>query len=170
MKFSMYHYFDWPVEKITSIMKAGEDLYPMEDLQNVSARKRIRQERVGSKIHRVYEWCVHGQIPKIAQKIIRPDMLTFTEETVWDDDLCSFTSKITPHFLGNTIYCVTSSTWSAGGENRARRHVESTITINIPVIGPVAEKAIVDHFKKNNDQSAELVRKHLALRYSQPAS
>jgi hypothetical protein len=168
MKFTMLHKFGWPAEKITDILKAGEDLYPMEDLQNVNMRKLVEQKRVGSKILKKYEWCVYGQIPKIAQKIFTPESLTFVENSTWDDDKCMFDSRITPHFLRNAVSCISTSTWrpAAGG---CERLVEMTININIPIIGPVAEKAIAEHFKKNTEQSAELVKKSMTVKYGPPA-
>jgi hypothetical protein len=169
MKFTMVHKFGWPAEKITDILKAGEDLYPMEDLQNVNMRKLIEKKRVGSKLIKKYEWCVYGQIPKIAQKIFSPESLTFIEDSVWYDDKCMFESRITPHILKNAITCISTSVWRAGAGGGAERQVEMTISIAIPIIGPVAEKAIADHFKKNTEESAELVRKGMTAKYGPSA-
>ncbi|HOX27820.1 MAG TPA: hypothetical protein PLQ76_01555 [bacterium] len=169
MKFTMVHKFGWPVEKVTDILKAGEDLFPMENLPNVNMRKLVEKKRAGSKIIKKFEWCVHGQIPKIAQKIFSPESLTFIEDSVWDDDKCAFESRITPHLFKSVVTCETTSAWRSSPDGGAERRVDSTITIAIPIIGPVAEKAISDHFRKNNDQSAELVRKGLTAKYGPPA-
>ncbi|MFA6449475.1 MAG: DUF2505 family protein [bacterium] len=169
MKFTMVHKFGWPVEKITSILKAGEDLFPMEELPNVNMRKLIEQKRTGSKIYKKFEWCVYGQLPKIAQKIFSPESLTFTENSVWDDDKCSFESRISPHYFKNALTCVLTSTWRAGAGGGAERQVDGAVSITIPIIGPVVEKAVGEHFRKNNDQSAELIRKGLTAKYGPPA-
>jgi len=166
MDFTMTHKFDFPVETVTDILKAGEDLFPMEELQNVSARTRIYQKREGSRILRKYEWNVHGQIPPLAQKIFKPETLMFIEESVWDDDRCCFESRIIPHHFKNVMKVTSKSTWSAAPGGGAQRRIESSISINIPVVGPIAEKVIIEHFKKNNDQSAEMIRKNLAKKSS----
>ena len=161
MKFTTTHTFEWPAEKIIGLLKAGEDLFPMENLPNVNARKPLEQKRQGSKIFRKYEWCVHGQIPKIAQKMLRPEMLTFIEESVWDDDRCTFDSRILPHYFKNAITCESTSAWRESGAGVERR-IDSTVRVAIPIVGPVVEKAVVEAFRKNNDMSAGLIRKGLA--------
>lgn len=168
MKFTMDHKFGWSVEKIVGILKAGEDLFPMEELPNVNARKLIEVKRAGPKLFKKYEWCVYGQIPKLAQKIFSPESLTFTESSVWDDDKCAFESRITPHYFKNVLSCVSTSAWRAAAGGGTERHIESTVSIAIPIIGPAVEKAIVEHFKKNNELSAELIRKGLAKKFGSP--
>jgi hypothetical protein len=165
----MDHKFGWPVEKIVGILKAGEDLFPMEELPNVNARKLIEMKRVGSKINRKYEWCVYGQIPKIAQKIFSPESLTFTESSVWDDDKSAFESRITPHYFKNVLSCMSTSAWRAAAGGGTERHVEYAVNIAIPIIGPIVEKAVVDHFKKNTEMSAELIRKGMTKKFGPPS-
>jgi len=165
MKFSMDHYFDTPADKIIDMLKAGEDLCRMEDLPNVSSRKVIERRREGKKMFSRIEWNVHGQIPKIAQKILRPEMLTFVEESVWDDDDTTFRTKIIPHYLKDKLSCNTTSQWSAAGDGKARRRFGGELVLNIPIVGPVAEKTIVDYLKKNNDKNAVIVRKFLQEKF-----
>lgn len=168
MKTELVHYFNWPAEKIIEILKAGEDLFSMEDLPNVSSRKEIEKRRTGSKLYRKYEWCVHGQIPPIAQKFIKPEMLTFVEDTVWDDNTSTFDVKVIPHFLKNSLTCYTKSKWGAANNIRTKRIVECAITVKIPIIGPILEKTILDYFKKNNDKSADAIIKGLTKRLGSP--
>jgi hypothetical protein len=168
MDFKMEHSFDCPVGKITPILAAGEDLVPMEDLPNVSQRKVIERKREGTKLHSKLEWCVHGQIPKIAQKLIDPDKLTFLEQTVWDDETATFTTRIIPHFLKDKFDCRTTSAWSAIDANRAKRTFSGKLEIKIPIIGSIVEKTIIDYLKKNNDKNAVMVTKALLERFGPP--
>jgi len=165
MKFSMDHQFDCPAEKIIGMLKAGEELCRMEDLPNVSSRKILERRRDGKKVYNRVEWCVHGQIPKIAQRILRPEMLTFIEESVWDDDDATFRTKIIPHYLKDKIKCNTTSQWSAAADGNARRRFGGELVISIPIVGPVAEMTIIDYLKKNNDKNAVIVRKFLQEKF-----
>ncbi len=169
MKFTMDHRFGWPVEKITDILKSGGDLFPMDELPNVSMRKLVENRRDGKKIYKKYDWCVHGQIPKIAQKIFSPESLTFSESSVWDDDKCAFESGITPHYFKNVLKFKSTSHWRAAPGGGTERHVEINISVSIPIIGPVVEKAIGDHFVKNTDQSAEMIVKGLTQKFGPPS-
>lgn len=163
MKFTSTHTFEWPVERIVGLLKAGEDLFPVEYLPSVNARKPIEVKREGSKIFRTFEWCMYGQIPRAAQRMLSPEMLTFVEESVWDDELCAFTSRIIPRYFKDTITCESVSAWKehpAGAERR----IDSEAIVDIRVVGGMVEKAIVDAFMKSNDMSAELIRKGLSER------
>lgn len=166
MKFNMKHYFDFPVEKVVELLKNGEDLCPMDKLPNVNDRKIIEQKRDGKKMYSTVEWCVHGQIPPVAQKLVNPDMLTFTEKTVWDDDQQSFTTKIIPHVLKNQLDCNTVSMWERDKNGKTVRTFRGDLTIKIPIIGPLLEKTVVDLLKKNNDKNAELVKEYLSEKFA----
>jgi hypothetical protein len=170
MDFRMEHIFDWPASRIVPILSAGEDIVPMEDLPNVSQRKVLERKRSGSKMYSKLEWNVHGQIPKIAQKIISPEKLNFIEESMWDDDTQTFSVRITPHFFKKQIICKTTSSWSDhDGGAKSKRVFGGSLEIRIPVIGPIMERTIIDYLKKNNDENAVMVRKALAMRFGPPA-
>ena len=89
-RFQFDDWFGWPCSDIVQFFIDGVDLVPHESLEDVKMRKELENRREGKKVYTSGEWCVHGQIPKIAQKIIKPEMLTFFEETIWDDDEASF--------------------------------------------------------------------------------
>ena len=169
MKFKLEHDFNWPADKITDILKRGEDIIPMEDLPNVSQRKRVEQRREGDKLYSKLEWCVHGQIPKIAQKVIRPETLTFIEQTIWDDNTCMFTTRIIPHFFKDKLVCRSTSQWLPIGENKCRRTFQGNIEVKFPLFGKIMEKTIVDYMRKNNDENAVMVRKALEKRFGPPS-
>lgn len=168
MRFHMEHQFNWPTEKIVEILKSGQYLVPMDKMPNVNEYREVSVERKGSKIFKKCEWCVHGKIPKMAQKVIRPEMLTFIENTVWDDETTTFTTKIIPHFFKNQFDCRTQSKWGSAGEGKTVRKFQGNIIIKFPLIGPPVEKAIIQQLKANNDRNAVLVREALAERLGPP--
>lgn len=170
MKFTMEHVFNWPHKKITDLLANGEYLVPMDEVPNVSEYRRIETVRKGDKIFSKNEWCVHGKIPSIAQKIIRPEMLTFIEDTVWDDNTTTFTTRIIPHFFKNQFICRTSSSWQSAGNSVTKRIFSGSLEIRIPIIGPPVEKAIIDQLKASNDKNAIMVRKALAEKIGSPTA
>jgi hypothetical protein len=163
MKIVMDHIFGWPHERIVPLL-TGEELVDFEELPNVSKRKILGKRREGKKLYKDCEWNVHGQIPKAAQKVVRPEMLTFTEHTVWDDDTCTFVSRIEPHYLKNIIKVETRSQWSVAGTDRTRRHIEMTLEVHIPILGQIVEHTIADHMRKNTEKSAEVLKSVLTRR------
>jgi hypothetical protein len=169
LKFRIVHRFPWPAEKIREILSTGEDIVPMEKLPNVSTRKVVEVRRDGAKFYRKTEWCVHGQIPAVAQKIIRPEMLTFCEDTVWDDDEGAFFTSIKPHVLKDVLKCTSVSRWSKFGDCVTQREYEGDIQVRLPVIGSIVEKTIMEQLKKNCEQNAKMVVEALTERIG-PAS
>ncbi len=163
MKFTYDSVFAWPLERIVPLL-AHEELVDFEDLPNVNARKVIERRREGNKTYKVYEWDVHGKIPKPAQMIIRQGMLAFTEYTVWDDDTCVFDIRIEPHHLKNVFNVTTSSTWSAVSETETKRHIETAVEVNIPVVGPLLERTVLEHIRRNTEKATEVMRRALAAR------
>ena len=169
MKCTMEHRFGWPLDQLAPLL-ANEELVDFEDLPNVSKRKFLERRREGNKIYKVCEWNVHGQIPKAAQRLIRPEMLTFTEYTVWDDGDCTFDSRIEPHFLKNILKCGTRSRWSAAGPDKTNRRIDMVIEVRIPIIGQLVEGTIIDHMKKNTEKSTEVLRGVLTRRLGPPSA
>ncbi|HOO56337.1 MAG TPA: DUF2505 family protein [bacterium] len=158
MNFNMLDDFNWPIDEIAKLL-ADEELVNFDDLPNVTKRKQIERRWEGTRLYKKFEWNVHGQIPKIARKLIKPEMLSFIESSVWDNEKYRFETKITPHYLKKLINCKTVSQWEKTGENSARRKFFGNLDVNIPVIGPVVEKAMLDQMKKNTDKGTVELRR-----------
>lgn len=170
MQFKIVHTFNWPADTIIDILSTGEDLTPPEKLSNVSARKVIELKREGKNFYRRTEWCVHGQIPKVAQKVVSAEMLTFIEESTWDGTDGIFKTRIIPHFLKGTLTCTSTSKWFAAGPAATRREYAGVVEIRLPIIGGLLEKTIVDYLKKNTEENAAMVAEALALRLGAPGN
>jgi hypothetical protein len=159
MKYRIEDTFGWPVDAVVPILGGEKELIEFEDLPNVSKRKQIERRRNGAKLYKVFEWNVHGQMPKAAQKIISPDKLTFTEHSVWDDDARCFDTWIEPHFLKNLISCRSKSAWHPIDGGRTRRVIEGQVDFHMPIIGPLVEGAVVDYLKKNTAKGTVQMKK-----------
>ncbi len=161
------HEFEWPLEKITPLL-ANEEVLDFKELPNVNSRKQIERRWEGSKLHKVFEWNVHGKIPAPARRIFRPDMLGFTEYSIWDDEEKMFRSKIVPHYLKNIISCESTSEWSPMSDVRTRRKVQLKFECHIPVLGTIVERNVIDYMMKNCDKGAEIMKKTFTKRIGPP--
>ena len=169
MKFKIVHKFNWPAEKILELLSTGEDLFPADKLPNVSTRKVLELKKDGRNFYRKTSWCVHGQIPKVAQKIVSPDMLTFDEESTWDGKKGIFKTKLNPHFLKGTLMYTSTSSWSNANGTHTVREFEGVVEIKIPIIGGMLEKTIVDYLKKNTEENAKMAVEAFTERLGPPA-
>jgi len=159
MNYRIEDTFGWPIEAVVPLLGGDKELIAFEDLPNVNMRKQIMRRRDGTKLFKVFEWNVHGQIPKAAQKVISPEKLKFTEYSVWDDETCCFDTRIEPHFMKNLVSCHSKSTWRRLDDARSHRVIEGRLDIQIPLIGPVVEKTIIDYLKKNTAKGTVAMKK-----------
>ena len=75
--------FNYPVDKCVELFFENPDgAYKMDELENVTEWKVINETDDGDKRVGTKEWCGHGQIPKVAQHIVSPKMLTWLEHSV----------------------------------------------------------------------------------------
>ncbi len=162
MKFEMIDNFDFPAQQIIEMLSRGEALCPMDELPNVSYHNIVETRRQGKKLFSTVEWSVHGQIPKLAQKILTPEMLTVTEKTVWDDDEARSCTHVIPlHFKHKVTFNITSA-WKADAGGLAIREVQGVFSVDIPFVGSAIEKTVVQKLKQNNEENVALLKKHLA--------
>lgn len=161
-KYNITHYYDFHIDTVTQIlMDSKEPIYDLLDLPNASGLKPISERDEGDKKFIKNEWCVHGQIPPIAQKLIRPDMLTFIEDSVWDRTTKMYTANIIPHHFSKVITAKHRVEFYDNGDGRTRRALKGIFEARIPIIGPIFEKTVIKYLKQNAEEDFKLSRRAL---------
>ncbi len=146
---------------VNSLMDSKEPLYTFEELPNVTQNKEIWREEKGNLRYLKVEWCAHGQIPKVAQKVVSPKMLTWIEESIWDKEKYIYSFKIKPFYFAKQIDCEGSTKFYSKGKNKCARLFDIKLRIHIPVVGLVLEMAILELLKKNEEEEYKLSLKAL---------
>lgn len=121
----------------------------------------VRREKVGDKLHIKVVTCANGDIPPALRKLITPKMLTWTETGVWDLTKKVYEYDVKPFFFSNIF--------KMGGWFRVEQvkpgqlnvHYESDLSINMPLLGGIAEKAILAAQKKNLEEARDRVKRKL---------
>jgi len=168
MDFKMVNSFCWPIDDIVEILASGEEPVSMESLTCVSSYKVCDFRKTGEGFLKTIEWSVRGQIPSFAKKVIHPDKLKFNEETSWNNDAATFTTKVTPHFLKDKIKCMIVVQWGHDGEGKSRRTVDCNVKVRVPFIGNKLERMIAEILKENNEKYANLLNTSFANHLGQP--
>ena len=114
------------------LMESKTPLYDLVDLPNVSASKPISERDDGNRKYIKNEWCVHGQIPKICRKLIRPEMLTFIEDSIWDRPTKTYSTNVIPHFFKDQINCRHKLEFIDTGDGRTKRAMSGFFEVKIP--------------------------------------
>lgn len=161
-RYKFVNYYDYYIDTVTDIlMESKEPVYDLLDLPNVSSSKPLSERDEGDKRYIKAEWCVHGQIPKLAQKLVKPDMLTFVEDSVWDRKTKTYSTKIIPHHFANKVNCRHKVEFKDNGDGRTQRIISGFFEVTIPIIGPVFEMAVIGHIKQNAQEDYNISNKAL---------
>lgn len=156
-RYRFVDYYDFYIDTVVKLLMENEPpIYDLVDLPNVSQSTPIETRDAGDKKYIKNKWCVHGQIPKPVQKIVRPEMLSFIEDSVWDRKALTYTTKVIPFFLKNLIDVGHKVEFKDAGDGRTQRIISGYFELKIPLIGHIFDKAVIVHVKKNAEDDFKL--------------
>lgn len=113
-----------------------------------------------------------GDVPKLAQTFIKPDMLQWTDHATWHDDECYCEWEMVVGFLPDAVSCKGKTTYKKKGE-RTEVHITGELVVNakkIPgvprlmagKVGSVVEAFVVKMITPNLKATNRAMEKHLA--------
>ncbi len=108
-----------------------------------------RREKVGDKLHLEVVTSANGNIPPALRKMVTPRMLTWTETGTWDLNAKTYTYKVKPFYFANVFNMGGSFKCHQVNENRLEVSYVNDITVKMPLLGAIAEKAILAAQKQN---------------------
>jgi hypothetical protein len=98
-------------------------------------------------------WRAEGDIPKLAQSIIKPDMVAWDDHAVWNENDWTCEWKVVPKFFTNNIRCQGKNQFVSDGDKttlqiRGELDIDAKGIPGVPrllarKIAPVIEKFIV---------------------------
>ncbi len=150
MVFKIERSFNFPYqESVNLLMDTEGGGYDMQELDNVTAWKVVREEEKDNVRTATKEWCAHAQIPKTLQAVITPKMLTWYEHSRWERANGIYKFEIEPFYLKEQIKVHGQTHFFPKGESQFGRTFEINVNIKIPILGPMAEKLVLDLLKTN---------------------
>ncbi len=155
-RYNIVNYYEYPADVVVQLLMETPNFYNLSDLPNVSTNKLLEERDLGDRKIIKVEWCVHGQMPTIVQKVVKPEMMTFIEDSIWDRTTRVYSTKIIPHFFKNVVNCSHKVELTDNKDGRTKRVLSGFFEFKVPVIGPVFEGAVITHLKKNADEDFKL--------------
>jgi hypothetical protein len=130
-----------------------------------------REDRPGGvKLHN--EWVGKGEVPRVVQGIIKPDMVKWDDFADWDDTqwLCSWSIKI--RTFTENMKCGGTNRFEEAGPNATRVILSGTLDIHLKdipgvprilasTIAPQVEKFIVAMIRPNLEQVNASLERYL---------
>ena len=148
-----------------------EDLVPY--LPNIDEVEVLESERDGSELHVTNRWTASAPIPKIARRVIRPEMLSWRDFAVWHDDEWCCEWQIENPLLPKQVRVEGRNTFVEESSGRCRFEIRGQLEIDgaglpgVPAplgrrIAPHIERFVVALIEPNLVKTADGVGRFLA--------
>lgn len=124
----------------------------------------------GVRLHN--EWAGKGEIPKVAQGIVKPEMVKWDDYADWHDEGRYCHWRIATRFFTDNVSCAGTNRISAEGANATRVTLSGNLEINLKDIpgvprifagslAPVIEKFIIALITPNLEQVNTALERYL---------
>jgi hypothetical protein len=163
MKITAHYDFDGDKKKVIDCLvykSIGNVDYFLETMPDLTYCKLLgRKDEPDGKIHVKLEMCAHGQIPKAAQKLLSPEMLTWQEISYWDPAKEQYHFKIKTKYFTKQFDFTGYWGYKELGNGQTRQFCDSDVNVKVPILGGIIEKAIGPALIKNWDENYVMVKK-----------
>lgn len=127
----------------------------------------------GVKLHN--EWVGKGEIPKVAQSIIKPEMVRWDDYAHWHDAATSCDWNIRTRMFTESVRCSGTTKLTADGPDRTKVVLQGTLELSLKdipgvprilagTIAPQVEKFIVALITPNLEQTNTALAQYLAAK------
>lgn len=147
MKYSTRHVIEGTIDDVVTVgLDRSRDVkvYP-----NVTSCKVVKSERKGNKLYVKVESVGNGDIPPRLRSLISPKMLTWIETGEFDFDNKEYKYSVRPFYFSSVFNMTGVIRYFKEGEDKTVRTLDGEIKINVPILGWIAEKKIVEIQKVN---------------------
>ncbi len=161
MEINIVHYFDFNVEefeKLTSDL--DQDRY-VKEMPNLAKREEIEKIEDEKYVKTKVRNFAIGFIPEPVRPFLKPHMLSWVEETIWDKENHCGDWNIVPYFFKNIFKCKGRIRYVNVGKNKMKREIKGILKIDVPVLGKIAERVIIEHLIQNFEAEYNLTKKLL---------
>jgi hypothetical protein len=164
MKFKGEYVLNGPIDMVWEAREkrfGNPDLFP--ELQK---HQEIERREEGKKIFSKRLIEISSSIPKPLQKVLSPEMLKCTDDSIYDMEANTHTWNVVPNFKTKVFKCTGYSKYiefDENGEKKTRRIIELTVTVDIPLLGKMAEQVVLEGYKKNLDKDNQTMSKMIEI-------
>ena len=172
MKLEITEHFNYPPEKVFKTFRDKLKEYVKYASNVTSAQLKERKELDEHRIKTRMVWKGSGQIPWIVRPILKPDMIKWKDEVIWDEKKCGWTWKIESFYFNEFIKC--EGKWSVlkVGKEKSKIKLDGIFEVYIPHFpgvpdaiaqraGKIIEGFIGRYLKPNLGEVAKAVKKFL---------
>ena len=161
MRFSLEQQLPGAIDDVLAALLDPEFLRCLGDLPNLGAPEVLSQERAGDVVVQRVHYAFTGSLSAAVTRVIDPKKVTWVDETTYDLGVRQATFRIIPDHYGNKLRCHGTHVFTSRADGGTIRNVEGELTVKVPLVGRIVERAIAsgleDHLRAEADLLAEWV-------------
>lgn len=128
-------------------------------LPNVKTYELLEKKPLGNgKLRTVERWGAHAPIPGVLRHLLKPAMLVWDTENLWDEKNFSCEWKVTPKHFANVFHCSGGWKMKPGEDAETQVNLRGEVSARIPILGSLIEQLITMHFYKNLDVNMDVLQ------------
>ena len=167
MHFEIVHELEIPLDAV-ELAVVSPDLFAklqprLTNVENVSQKEHHLE---GNVLHRVWSYQASVRVPVFAQKVVTREMLAWDEASTYDLKAHEAHWSVSPHIKTNwKKYFQAEGTYTLvpNGGGTTKRKVVGELTLRVPVVQKMAERAILAEVRRMFDAEAETLREMATL-------
>lgn len=140
---------------------------------NIVSVKVLKREKLdNSQIRMSLKWRGKINIPRVVRPILKPDMLAWKDDIIWDEKKYECHWTVESFFFNEFFHCEGSWKFKAAGKKKTLVQLEGSLHVYISHFPPfpdrlvqgaskIIEKMILNHLKPNLTQGINALRKLL---------
>jgi Protein of unknown function (DUF2505) len=130
-------------------------------LPGISAPEVRRCERAGGHVHLVLGYRFSGELNGAARRVLDPSKLSWAQES--DADLAARRTEVVmvPDHYRSLLAFRAVYTIAEDGPDRCCQRLSGELKVNLPLLGPLAERAIAGGVRENLAATARLVETYV---------
>lgn len=160
--FQISHEFDVPLDAL-ELAVLSPDLFSrlQRHLKNMEEVRQIKHALEDGVLERVWAFQANVKVPVFAQKVVTREMLSWDEQSKYTISKHAAAWVVVPNVRPEWqkyFHAEGTYTLLPLASGRTRRVVEGDLSLKVPVVQKVAERAILGEVKKTFEAEAETLR------------
>ena len=119
-------------------------------LPNIQERELLEEKQDEKFLRRKVRYLAKVPIPTFAQKVLRPDMLSWVEETVYDKKNQVYQVKCIPHFFADRVENELTIRLLPDGKGGTLRVMEGVFNLRIPFLVRGMAESLINRYLQDN--------------------
>lgn len=160
MEIKMEHVFDVDIDIFEEIWN-DHDIQKrvIKEVPTIKEREIVEEKWDGDKLTRKVSYVGNIPIPKFAQKVIKPHMLVWTEETIGNKRKHRYDFKMIPKYFASRVRCEGYVQLVPIG-NKTKRETRSIVELKLdPITRRLAERYISSQLRRTMDAEYKALSK-----------